>query len=94
MNSEFELFDEVTLRPEYFPWAIISDREPYCVLKKYMVDLGGRKVPYADIARHKQPDEISLRGVEVNPRWNRPFILSLPCESIRHHVNNDDEHTS
>ena len=83
-DSAFELFDEVELNPDMFPESDISDKEPYCVIKKYVVEFGEHKVPYVDISKQERPSEMSLRGIEVTPRWTRPFILSLPYEDIQH----------
>ena len=99
-NPTFELFDEVELNPDMFPESDISNGESYCVIKKYIVELGEYKVPYVDIRRQDEPDEVSLRGIEVASRWTKPFILSLPCETIRFtksthcRVNKDNEHAS
>lgn len=83
-DSTFELFDEVELNPDVFPSRDMSDKEPYCVIKKYVVEFGEHKVPYVDICKQEKPGEASLRGIEVTPRWTKPFILSLPHEDIQH----------
>ena len=64
-DSTFELFDEVELNPDMFPSRDISDKEPYCVIKKYVVEFGEHKVPYVDICKQEKPGEASLRGIEV-----------------------------
>jgi len=86
-----QLFDEVKIKPDLYPGYATGDasvQHSYFIIKKYDVELGGHTVPFVDILRHSEQEEIDLHNqawqyVMAMPRWTKPFILSFPAESVR-----------